>query len=131
MALDPTAAYPRSMIKEPTRDASMTVRAAIGQQLISRETALAIGKMVIIDWEGEAEFSAQQPLIAEDGLNVWIIRGSLIVKPGAVPGDLAPIQMSISKFDGAIVSLTGSGCRVAPGAPGDPASQQFPWDKLS
>jgi hypothetical protein len=55
----------------------------------------------------------------------------LIVKPGAVPGDLAPIQMSISKFDGAIVSLTGSGCRVAPGAPGDPASQQFPWDKLS
>ncbi len=107
----------------------MTVRAAIGQQLISRETALAICKMVIIDWEGEAEYRAQQPLIVEDGINVWKIRGSLVVKPGAIPGDPTPIQMSISKFDGAIVSLTGSPCRVAPGAPGDPASQQFPWDK--
>ena len=131
MAIDPTLVNPRSTTKEPTRDASMTVRAAIGQQLIPRDTALAIGKMVIIDWEGEAEYGAQQPLIAEDGINVWIIRGSLVVKPGTVPGDLAPIQMSISKFDGAIVSLTGSGCRVAPGAPGDPASQQFPWDKQS
>jgi len=129
MALEPTQANLRSTTKEPTRDASMTVRAAIGQQLISRETALAICKMLIIDWEGEAEYRAQQPLIAEDGTNVWKIRGSLVMKPDAIPGDPAPIQMSISKFDGAIVSLTGSACRVAPGVPGDPASQRFPWDK--
>ena len=131
MALEPTAAYPRSMTKEPTRDGSVTARIAIGKQLISRETALAICKMLIIDWEGEAEYRAQQPLIVEDGANVWNIRGGLVMKPDAIPGDPTPIQMSISKFDGAIVSLTGSGCRVAPGAPGDPASQQFPWDKQS
>jgi len=129
MALEPTPANLRHTMKEATRDASMTVRAAIGQQLISRETALAICKMVIINWESEAEYHAQQPLIAEDGINVWKVRGSRVMKPGTVPGDLAPIQMSISKFDGAIVSLTGSACRVAPGVPGDPVSQQFPWDK--
>jgi hypothetical protein len=129
MALEPTPANLRTATKEPTRDASMTVRAAIGQQLISRETALAICRMVILDWEGEVEYRAQQPLVAEDGLNVWKIRGGLVRKPDAVPGDPTPIEMSISKFDGAIVSLAGSACRVAPGAPGDPASQQFPWDK--
>ncbi len=115
MALEPTPANLRTATKEPTRDASMTVRAAIGQQLISRETALAICRMVILDWEGEVEYRAQQPLVAEDGLNVWKIRGGLVRKPDAVPGDPTPIEMSISKFDGAIVSLAGSACRVAPG----------------
>jgi len=93
-------------MEEPKRDGSMTVRTAIGQQLISRETALAICKMVIIDWEGEAEYRAQQHLNAEDGMNVWKVRGSRVLKPGADASDRGPIRMSISKLDAAIVSFT-------------------------
>jgi len=86
------------------RNGSMQVRIATRQQLISRETALAICRMVITDIRGAAECRAQEPLIVEDGSDVWKICGSVQLKPDASPGDPSPIKMSISKFDGAIVS---------------------------
>jgi len=106
MAIEPTLAYPRSTTKEPTRDASMIGRTAMGQQLISSEIALALCKMVIIDWCGEEEYNAQAPLTVEDGTNVWKVRGSRVLKPGADASDRGPIRMSISKLDAAIVSFT-------------------------
>jgi hypothetical protein len=104
-------------MEEPKRDGSMYIRMAVGQQLISSATAVAICRMVVIDWEGEEECRWQEPLIAEEDSNVWNIRGSLLMKPDAIPGDPVPVRMSISKFDGAIVSLTGSAPRVAAGPP--------------
>ena len=88
----------------PKRDGSMHVRAAMRQQLISRDTALAVCRMVVTDVRGAAECQAQEPFIVEDGSDVWKIRGAVQLKPDAVPGDPSPIKMSISKFDGAIVS---------------------------
>jgi hypothetical protein len=106
MAIDPTLAYPRSTANEPTRDASMIGRTAIGQQLISSDIALALCKMVITHWCGEDECDAQLPFTVEDGSNVWKVRGSRVLKPGADASDRGPICMSISKLDAAIVSFT-------------------------
>jgi hypothetical protein len=92
---------------EPKRDGSMHIRAAIRQELISRETALALCRMVLADIRGDEACRAQEPLTAEDGSNVWIVRGALEMKPDAIPGDPAPIQMSISKLDRDIVSFFG------------------------
>jgi hypothetical protein len=85
----------------------MYIRAAMGQQLISRETALAVCRLVLTDIRGEEACRAQEPLTVEDRSNVWIVRGAVKMRPDAVPGDPAPIQMSISKFDGAIVAYYG------------------------
>ncbi len=85
-------------------DGSMAVRAAMRQQLISRDTALAICRMVVTDIRGPAECKAQEPFVIEDGSDVWKIRASIEMKPDAVPGDPSPIKMSIGKFDGAILS---------------------------
>jgi hypothetical protein len=77
----------------PKRDRSMHVRAAMRQQLISRDTALAICRMVIADLRGEAECQAQEPFVVEDGSDVWKIRGSTTLKPDAVkwPREAGPI----------------------------------------
>jgi hypothetical protein len=91
-------------MERPKRNGSMHVRAAMRQHLISRDTALALCRMVITDIRGAAECQAQEPFVVEDGSDVWTIRGSIQLKPDAVPGDPSPIKMSISKFDGAIVS---------------------------
>jgi hypothetical protein len=92
------------IMERPKRDGSMHVRAAMRQQLISRDTALALCRMVISDIRGAAECQAQEPFVVEDGSDVWTIRGSIQLMPDAVPGDPSPIKMSISKFDGAILS---------------------------
>ncbi len=89
---------------QPKRDGSMVVREGLRQQLISRDTALAICRMVVADIRGPAECNAQEPFVVEDGSDVWIIRGSIVMKPDAVPGDPSPIEMAIAKFDGAILS---------------------------
>ena len=85
-------------------DGSMVVREGMRQQLISRDTALAICRMVVTDIRGPAECKAPEPFVVEDGSDVWKIRGSIMMKPDAVPGDPSPIKMSIAKFDGTIVS---------------------------
>ena len=84
----------------------MFIRSTLKQEHISRDTALAIYRLVITDLRGTDELRAQEPLTVEDGANVWTIAGSRVRKPlgdASVPG---PIKMSISKLDGAIVSLT-------------------------
>lgn len=63
--------------------------------------------MVITDVLGEERARAQEPLTVEDGSEVWVVRGAIEMRPNAVPGDPAPIQMSIAKLDGAIVSFFG------------------------
>ncbi len=92
-------------MEPPKRDGSMHIRAALGEELISRETAVAICWRVLADKLGHEKSQAQQPLVVEDGANVWIVRGAIKLKPDAILGDPAPVQMSISKFDGAIVSF--------------------------
>jgi hypothetical protein len=94
------------VMKEPTRDGSMVIRAAAGQLLISRETAAAICKMVVTDLYGEDECQKQSPLHAEDRGDVWTIVGAHVLGPGATAVDRERVEMSISKFDGAIVSFT-------------------------
>jgi hypothetical protein len=90
----------------PKRDGSMYTRAAAGQLLISRETALAICRMVVKDLYGEGECKVQEPLTLEDGLGVWAIEGSRILPADATAADRGPLNMSIAKFDGTIVSFT-------------------------
>ena len=93
-------------METPARDGSMHIRVAAGQLLVSRETALAICRLIVTDLYGEDEYRAQAPLGIEDGENVWIIRGSRVLRPNATAADRGPVQMSISKLDGAIVSFT-------------------------
>ncbi len=93
-------------METPSRDGSMHIRAAAGQLLISRDTAMAICKMVVIDLYGEDEYKSQQPLRVEDGSNVWRAYGSRALRSGATAEDRGPLEMSVSKFDGAIVSFT-------------------------
>ncbi len=85
-------------------DGSMFVRETLGQKLISRDTALAICRMVVADIRGAAECSAQEPFVAEDAGDAWKIQGSVVMKPDAVPGDPSPTTMLIAKFDGTILS---------------------------
>jgi hypothetical protein len=93
-------------MEDPTRDGSMIIRAAAGQALISRETALGICNMVIADLFGDEERQRQSPLRIEDRGNVWTILGSRILAPDASAAERGRVQMSISKLDGAIVSFT-------------------------
>jgi hypothetical protein len=84
----------------------MHIRAAAGQLLISRDTALAICRMVVKGLYGEDECEAQEPLTVEDESSLWTIRGSRVLPNGATAADRGPLKMSVAKFDGAIVSFT-------------------------
>jgi len=94
-------------MEKPRPDASMIGRVALGEQLISRETALTIFKLVIADCRGADELRAQEPIAIEDGGNVWRVTGSRPVEGRETMAYSGPISMSISKLDGAIVSLLG------------------------
>ena len=87
---------------EPKRDVSMIGFTALGVQLVSATTALALIKMVIDDYYGASELAAQEPLKVEDGGNVWTITGSRVRQLY----DSGPVKASVSKLDAAIVSLT-------------------------
>ena len=87
---------------KPERDVSMIVLTAAGEQSVSSSTALELIKRVIADYHGPEELAAQEPLMVEDGGNVWTITGSRIRKPY----DIGPVKASVSKLDAAIVSLT-------------------------
>lgn len=87
-------------------DGLMLVRRAMGQQLISRDTALVICRMVVTDIRGAAECNSQEPFVVRDCGEAWNIKGSVIMKRDAVPGDPSPIEMLIAKFDGAILSYS-------------------------
>ncbi len=86
----------------PERDVSMIGFTALGVELISAATALALIKMVVEDYYGPNEFAAQEPLKVEDGGNVWKVTGSRIRQPY----DRGPIKASVSKLDAPIISLT-------------------------
>jgi hypothetical protein len=94
-------------MERPEPDVSMICRVAIGDALISRDSALAIYKLVIADCRGEAELRAQEPLEVADGGNVWAVSGSRPIVGRETNDYAGPICMSISKLDGAIVSFTG------------------------
>jgi hypothetical protein len=85
----------------------MIGRVALGEPLISRDTALAIFKMVIVDSRGADELRAQEPIAVEDGGNVWRITGSRPIEGRETIAYSGPISMSVSKLDEAIVSFMG------------------------
>ncbi|RBP15868.1 hypothetical protein DFR50_107138 [Roseiarcus fermentans] len=89
-------------MEKPERDVSMIVFTAAGTQLVSSTTALALVKMVIEDYYGSDELVAQSPLKVEDGGSVWKVTGSRASQQYA----RGPIEVSVSKLDAAIVSLT-------------------------
>jgi hypothetical protein len=88
------------------RDNSMMIRSALGQALISRETAATICKMVVCDLYGADEYAAQAPVTIEESEGAWNLRGSRVLPAGATSADRGPLQMRISKLDGAILSFT-------------------------
>ncbi len=86
----------------------MIARLAMREPLISRETALAMYRLIVADHRGEAELHAQAPVeIVVDGGNVWKVSGSRPIEGRESENYAGPICMSISKLDGAIVSFTG------------------------
>jgi len=85
----------------------MICRLAMGEPLISRDTAVAIYKLVIADSRGATELSAQEPLEVEDTGNIWAVSGNRAIEGRETNDYAGPICMSISKLDGAIVSFTG------------------------
>jgi hypothetical protein len=94
-------------MEKPKPDASMIVRVAMGELLISRDVARAIYKLVVADSRGEAELRAQEPVEVADGGNVWAVSGSRAIEGRETKDYAGPICISISKLDGAIVSFTG------------------------
>lgn len=83
-------------------DGSMLVRKTLGQKLISRDTALAICRMVVTDIRGAAECSAQEPFLVGDAGDAWKVSGPRVTP--FVPGGPGPAEMLIAKFDGTILS---------------------------
>ncbi len=94
-------------MEKPRPDASMIGRVALGEKLISRDTALTIYKLVIADCRGADELRAREPIVVEDGGNVWRINGSRPIEGRETMAYSGPISMAISKLDGAIVSFMG------------------------
>jgi hypothetical protein len=89
------------------RDPTMVVHAALNKPLISPETALEIARRVFSDFLGAKAGELREPLLVEDGVDVWKIRGDRAWEgfiPGSPVGRLA-VQMKIAKIDGAIVSF--------------------------
>jgi len=93
---------------DTTQDGSMHMRRALRQQLISRDTALLICRRIIAEIDGQDVLTQHEPLRVEDGGDVWHVRGGFETKPELGPFDPVPVHMAISKFDGKILSLTGS-----------------------
>ena len=94
-------------MERPKPDVSMISRVAMGETLISREAALAIYTLIIVDCRGAAELRAQEPIEVQDAGNVWAVSGSRPIEGRETRDYGGPIGMSISKLDGAIVSFTG------------------------
>ncbi len=94
-------------MERPEPDVSMICRLAMGEPLISRDTALAIYKLVIADSRGATELGAQERIEVEDSGNVWALCGSRPIEGRETKDYAGPICVSISKLDGAIVSFTG------------------------
>jgi hypothetical protein len=61
---------------EETEDISMTLFAAGGARLVSRELALIVAETVFKIAYGEDDFSSQLPLNVSDGADRWVIEGS-------------------------------------------------------
>src|SRR5271169_2587127 len=84
------------VMEAPRRDASMEARTALGQELISRDTASAICKMIVTELYRGGELVAHEPAFVEDGTNVWRVLGSRVLKQGATAADRGPVRMAIS-----------------------------------
>jgi hypothetical protein len=94
----------------------MVIREAMRQQLISRDTALSICRLVLADVLGAEALRRQEPLSITDGDDVWNLKGAIEQGPQWRSGVPRPIQMAISKFDGAIISFFGPLPKLAQGA---------------
>jgi hypothetical protein len=87
---------------EPERHVSMIGFTAMGAQLVSAPTALALVKMVIADYYGPNELAAQEPMKVDEGGAVWKVTGSR-ARERYGRGE---IEADVSKLDAAILRLT-------------------------
>jgi hypothetical protein len=87
---------------KPERHVSMIGFTAMGTQLVSAPTALALIKMVIADYYGPEELAAREPMKVEDGGAVWKMTGS---RPRERYGR-GEIEADVSKLNATILRLT-------------------------
>jgi len=87
----------------------MELYSAIGEKLVSRETALGIAALVVKDRFGQSEFDRQLPLQIREQDEAWIITGSARsdVPAGTPSGALkrGKLLMTISQLDGRILNF--------------------------
>jgi len=91
-ALDEDTPWP---MRRPPRDESVVATMLANDALVSAQTALVLFRAVVAERRGADVLAAQEPIRVEDGRNLWSVVGA------------GGIAMSITKLDGAIVSLTG------------------------
>lgn len=90
-------------------DLTMDLYRAIGEKLISRETALGFAALLVQDRFGREEFDRQVPLKIREQDDAWIITGS--AKPSSPAGTpsgalkTGNLLMTISQFDGRILNF--------------------------
>jgi len=92
-----------------TSDLTIDLYRAIGERLISSETALGIAALIVQDRFGQEEFDRQVPLEVREQDDAWIITGSAQsdVPAGTPSGALktGKLLMTISQFDGRILNF--------------------------
>jgi hypothetical protein len=88
---------------------TMKLYDAAGRDLISREIALEIARLVFIDVFGQDDFEKQAPLMIRDEGSTWLVEGSREYDYDSQPADQileGNAIIEIAKRNGAIVRLS-------------------------
>lgn len=86
---------------------SIKLFAASGRDLISREIALALSRMLISKSYGKDQLQVQEPLTVSDSGEKWIVVGSKAYDEPLTDGTLneGPIEIEILKSDCRVIKF--------------------------
>jgi len=93
------------MINSAQPDYSMLSRRWSGVKLIDSQIAIEIARLVHKQAAGEADLASNEPLLAAEDGDAWVVTGSKVVRYNSNDQSLGgSLRMVISQFDGQILS---------------------------
>jgi len=88
-------------------DYSMLSRRWSRTKLITSQIAIEIARLVHKQAQGEDELASNEPLLAIEEGDAWVVTGSKVVRYSSSEQALSgSLRMAISQFDGQILSYT-------------------------
>ena len=86
-------------------DYTMLSRRWSGARLITSQIAIEIARLVHKQAQGEADLASNEPLLAIEEGDAWVVTGSKVVRYDPTDGALGgSLRLVVSQFDGQILS---------------------------